>query len=223
MKILLVILFFGLTVQAGGVRYVGNGGGDAELKLLEMYSHLNLWAKACRSESSLCFDFYTIKIDSSLAKLQALNTESIEISFYGNAENETECNEQIMSINNSDLYIENTRPKTNLEIFRVLTDRMNSCLLTELPKSRVISIPIYFNDMVSIYRGTQTDLMVSSFDKSNSLQDIILQKLNAKSFKFLFDYGKDIVVLSNGQKFILSIKPGDDQLKINVKSFVEDF
>ncbi len=115
-------ILFSLNVQA--IRFVGNGGGDAELKIITYLEGLPLWLEYCSTKNTKCIENVDFSFwKTFLVKYQNLNITEIEFvnekDYAGNPLTSSTSGQKVILTYES-LYISNKESRSDSELFSIL-------------------------------------------------------------------------------------------------------
>lgn len=117
MRAFTFVLTFTIAMNCLAIRVVGNGGGEAELKLQQQYESLSVWIKLCSENIDVCF----LDAQAGAANLNRIvkrYQQIREIQFTNQTELPQNGSLDTLFISHESLYIDDKTPKTDLLIFQ---------------------------------------------------------------------------------------------------------
>ncbi|MEZ0390657.1 MAG: hypothetical protein ACAH59_00475 [Pseudobdellovibrionaceae bacterium] len=218
------LIFFLFSTSAICIRVVGNGGGEAELKVLQQFEALSLWLKFCSENSGECFlDPSTGKEEISKLKKNFSNLESIE--FVNRSTFPQFGPQRSLMISHESLYVDDKTPKEDMEVFQVLL-----WTLREAPKTnsnsqkvnvRLLSNGILHSQLdVAYLRSEEGDFLVARSANQN-LHRELSRELNSP-YRILSTTAKGYLLKSFGDGQVYELILQDQNGHFELKLFFRD-
>lgn len=237
LKIIFYVAILSPTMAFAQVRYVGNGGGPAELKLLEQYSTLSEWIIGCSQPSGSGLCHVSDKIWHALKNLRALSLNEYVLEFVDQNKLDTLCRDHNVLIPQNDLYMiandinGEIKPKSDSAILSHTLNGLLSCrpglatstLITEKDLSSLSIFPEVKrkNNYITVLSGQNSDLLVSRYP-SQDLPSEIAKVINSLELQLMHMESDFALIQSKGKSYRLYFKDNGVKIIFSIKSEVED-
>lgn len=205
----LVLLFVSTLCLAQ--QKVGNGGGDAEIEVLEMAPNLRLWNKFCSENIQICWSSPKLAQIITLNFEQALNGLVLEEILFSDTNHPSFCNKQTLVLRRSDLYVDSETAKPKPEISLILINAILNCRQINFqvsgPPPRLLPEGKILDEVaLMIFNYEDQSGLVSSFEGQNASQ-LLSKETGCSKFRFLNGYRKEfnIQCLSDGTIFKVTV------------------
>jgi hypothetical protein len=181
MKNKMILLFLPLmfTLSSYGVRHVGNGGGEAELRMLKMFNSLPLWLKACEENADICWSKQEKGREVAHALKDFLKKHlKMDLNFINAGKGKSFCTLETLNICSEELYFDPKTSKGDHELASIILRGLLECggegavdvgdlTLKVLPLVKeVVGTPVGF------VQWGLTDLLVTLNSKQNLHQEL---------------------------------------------------
>lgn len=231
MKIKFILLFSLLLITqvSLGIRSVGNGGGEAEMKALSQFETLPLWLKFCKENIQLCFKNHRDSnsklnaIDSILNKQQITFLKFVNKADYSSPIIQNELNSYTLILTHESLYIDNRFSKSENEIFLVLVNQILNIenVRIQINEDDILLTPKGFfqsEQLVGVLQSTKSDYLISLQDSIN-LHKELSQKFNIHRYKILSLSVQELLLkdLDRNIDYLLILKKNNNELSIDLR------
>lgn len=226
-KISLLLLAFAILISAkADIRHGGNGGGEAEMKVLSFYNSLKIWKKGCVENPGIC---------NVQAEALAFDVSTRTLGYVEKKNYTTACSDQSLWLAYEDLYqpmIENKAdiPKKDSELLTELLKSVLKCqgrLNFYLDLSHLKVFPSHGDvslDSIAYLKGKYTDVLVN-LNSSQKLHSEITEAIKCDQYRVV-SAGKrfiNVKCLSNPSYYNLDYEITSGKVKITVYFQSSDF
>ena len=211
MKYLIFQMIFMVSLFSQAVVHVGNGGGDAEMTVLQMAPNLGLWAQACNENPGLCAPGSPF----SKSDFKYLGQK---INFVEAREHKTTCEGSQVNIVRESLYINLDRPKSPNELSAVLIKTILFCAGWPSEQLAKINFDLdprqqTFTDFnISVFQGSRSDIIISPMSSGTNRR--LIQRTECSKYRITSASGNDLNLrcLENNLDYLVRVKTASEGL-----------
>jgi hypothetical protein len=177
---LILCLVIGFSFESFAIRHVGNGGGEAEMSLLQMTPFLPMWAKACNENKISC------GINGEIPDSFIEFTKSMTLAF---AEiDATSCAGNTVTMVNRDLYESDEKTaKSEATLTGMLLAAIGKCSGSSINVSSEVDLSLQGKEIypkqIYLFSGAQTDVIVGS--NTSALQATLVKEMNCDKYRLV--------------------------------------